>query len=364
MASGIVDRAERLFRKGRYTEVARILEPLIVHYRESFRFYRLLGLSCLYANDPGGASTYLRRALQLSPGSLEVKLALAAVDLRRRELRSAVSAYLEILDADPKNRLAALGLDTIRKTEGDDQWAAFIDSGGLKKLYPRDSRQALALSAKIALFIALGCAAAFGLRYAIPIVAERLSATRPGLAPLRLSENERTNPIGATGTASFILTEKEVLKTYDAALSYFASYRDNAAIREANRLINSNAADFMKQKAMTLKGYAREPSFSETKDVPRFYEVLSEPLLYEGCAVIWKGLAANVNRGGETIAFDFLVGYQDKKRLEGIMPSRAQAQAVVEADAPLEILAVIRRDSSGPWLEVRSIHDLSYGKGK
>ncbi len=68
-----------------------------------------------------------------------------------------------------------------------------------------------------------------------------------------------------------------------------------------------------------------------------------DPALFEGCHVSWKGMATNVRPDAKTgrTAFDFLVGYQDKKRLDGLVPARISG-AEVPMDRPLEILAAIR----------------------
>ena len=85
---------------------------------------------------------------------------------------------------------------------------------------------------------------------------------------------------------------------------------------------------------------------------------------YDGCTVSWKGMAANVKPGARAksadagaIAFDFLVGYQDKKKLEGIVPA-----SIVGADVPvdraLEILATLRAASGSLSMDCAAIHEL------
>jgi tetratricopeptide (TPR) repeat protein len=359
MGKGILDRAESLYSRGRYLEAVRLLEPMVVHFRESFRFYRTLGLSCLNANDPGGASTYLRRARQLSPGDIDTRLALAALDIRRRDMVDAVQGYLDILEEDPGNRIASLGLETIRKLKDDDGVAGLVDADALKRLFPR-TRGIPRRTVFGVLSITGGAVILIALVFFLPRAIPRREEGRPGMSSLTLGQTQREEAIGPVGSAIFILTEKEALASYDSAVKAFGEYRDNISVREANRLLRSNASAYLKAKAEAIKSYAKTPSFSDIRDVPSLQEVLSAPLIYEGCAVAWKGLAANIKKSRDKDTFDFLVGYNDKKVLSGIVPAAAPPGSAIDTDAPLELLAFIRIEPSGPWLDVISIHDLSY----
>ncbi len=359
MARGILDRAESFFGRGMYLEAVRLLEPMVVHYRDSARFYRVLGLSCLHANDPGGASTYLRRAQQLSPGDVDVRLALAVVDLRKRDVVSSVQAYLSVLEDDPKNRIAALGLEMIRGLKDDDAVSGLVDSERLKKLYPGKRAIPVRALGAAALAAAACCAVAL-LAFLLPKAIPPRARERPGMASLKLADGERDSPIGQATSASYILTEREALASYDRALKAFADYRDNLAVREANLILGSNASDYLKAKAKALKSYAKAPTFADIRDVPTFDDVIAKPALHEGCVVAWKGLAANLKPAGDSTALDFLVGYHDKKVLKGLIHAVAAADSGIGPDDPVELLAYVRLEPAGPWLEVISVHELSY----
>ena len=54
MARTALDRAEKLFASGRFAELVSLLEPQVPVYRESQRFYYLLGSSCLGQGTPAG----------------------------------------------------------------------------------------------------------------------------------------------------------------------------------------------------------------------------------------------------------------------------------------------------------------------
>jgi hypothetical protein len=177
-----------------------------------------------------------------------------------------------------------------------------------------------------------------------------------------LSDGDRAEPVVSGGSYRYILTEKAALDSFEKAKSFFQSYRDNAALIELNRLLGSNASPSIKEKAKTLKGFVSAPDFRTVKDVPSYAELSRDPALYEGCSVLWKGRAANIESDASgAVSFDFLVGYADKKNLEGIVPVDFGGSHVnVAGDRPLELLAIVRtQGGTGPRLEGVAIHELS-----
>jgi hypothetical protein len=368
MARTALDRAEGLFRAGRYAELVSLLEPQVPVYRESPRFYYLLGSSCLRSGDPGGASTYLKRAEQLSPSNPDAMLALAALAVRKGETEKAIEYYLRILEDRPGDRRARSCLAILRKEGGPEGLARLVETGRIERLYP--GRRALP---RFALPLAAVLAAAVLAYLAWPLgrsLVEELArprAARPEVAAVSLSRAERDSPVVTGGSFRYVLTEKQALDAFEKAKDYFQGYRDNAALVEINRLLGSNASAGIKEKAKSLRGFVGKPDFRTIKDAPTYAEVQRDPGLYDGCSVDWKGMAANVRPDASqkpgaraepgAIAFDFLVGYQDKKRLEGLVPARI-AGAEVPMDRPLEILAVIEAAGSSFSMDCSAIHEL------
>jgi tetratricopeptide (TPR) repeat protein len=358
MSRTALDRAERLFAAGRNAEVIALLEPQVPVYRESPRFYYILGTSCLRSGDSGGASAYLKRAEQLDPASVDIELALAALDLRKGETDKAIASYLHVLDERPGDRVARRAL-ALLKTEGSpDRIAALVRSGRIARLYPGDGRARRAIAMALAA-VALACALAALAPAAIRLVAGLSlgKARRPEVAAISLNDYEKASPVSAAGSFKYVLTEPQALSAFERAKAFFQEYRDNAAIVEINRLLGSNASPSVKQKAASLKAFVGAPDFRTVRDAPSFAELSRDPGLYDGCAVVWKGMAANVREGEASVAFDFLVGYEDKRRLEGIIPASA-ARGPVVVDRPLEILAVLRSGDGKPRLECVAIHEL------
>ena len=83
-------KAQKLYRTKKYSHVIRFLEPQVFRYRENFKFYHLLGMSCLRTGDFGGAFSYLRRGIDLNHGDIETLLGLAVIHLKRRETAEAI----------------------------------------------------------------------------------------------------------------------------------------------------------------------------------------------------------------------------------------------------------------------------------
>jgi tetratricopeptide (TPR) repeat protein len=374
MARTALDRAEGLFASGRYVELVSLLEPQVPVYRESQRFYYLLGSSCLRAGDPGGALAYLKRAEQLAPYNADTMLALAALAVRKGESEKAIEYYLRILEDRPGDRRARAGLATLRREGGPEGLARLVETGRIERLYPGGrGLPRFVLPAAIALAACSILYLAWPLGASLLESATRPRAARPEVSAVSLSRAERDSPVATGGSFRYALTEKQALGSFEKAKDYFQAYRDNAAIVEINRLLGSNASAGIKEKAKSLRAFVGKPDFRTVKDAPSYAEARRDPALYDGCSVVWKGMAANVRpdasvrtdasakpeagakEGG--IAFDFLVGYQDKKKLEGLVPARI-AGAEVPMDRPLEILAVLRGVGDSLSMDCAAIHEL------
>jgi tetratricopeptide (TPR) repeat protein len=370
MARTALDRAERLFAAGRYAQLVSLLEPQVPVYRESLRFYYLLGSSCLRSGDPGGAMAYLKRAQQIAPSNPETMLALAALSVRRGESEKAIEYYLAVLEDRPGDKRARSALAILRKEGGPEGLARLLETGKIEKLYPGNRalpRFVLPLAISLALIAAV--VLAWPLGSSLIEAASRPRVQRPEVAAVALSKAERDSPLLSGGSYRYLLTEKEALSSFERAKDYFQSYRDNAAMIEINRLLGSNASDGIKEKARSLRSFVGKPDFRTIKDAPTYAQAIADPGLYDGCSVAWKGMAANVRvdsksgDGGQSVLFDFLVGYQDKKRLEGLVAASI-GDMDVPMDRALEILATIRAGTSGGAsggisLTVAAIHELS-----
>ena len=351
--------AEKLLLRGKYARLLRLLEPQVFQYRDSYRFYLLLGYGCLYSGDFGGGYSYLRRAGQLSPGDTAVSLGLALVAAKRGETEEAVRIWLTLLEKRGELKEAERGLKLIRDAREDSEIVMKLEEGNLKAYlrYPRRRRRPWKL-----------------LLLLIPVIIMILfvlyrgswnffgaTATRPELAGLDFYAEESAGPAGA---GSYTLSEEEIRGTTDTILELMNQYRDNLARREINRLLLSNASDEIKKKARFLIAYQRAPSFATLKDSFSYREVISQPRLYEGCYVAWRGRSANILVEPNEIRLDLLVGYEDGTLLEGIVPVRVDFAVDIEENRRLELLGrlgLTERETGGKpliVLEAVSIHQL------
>jgi len=95
--------------------------------------------------------------------------------------------------------------------------------------------------------------------------------------------------------------------------------------------------------------------------VRQFYsysEVARSPRLFEGAAVIWKGQASNVRAVDGGLQLDFLVGYHERKALEGVVNVSFSFPLRVSPGAPLEILGRIRSSPEGFKLDGIAVHEM------
>ena len=342
-SDSLLGRAAALAHKGRYGEAIRMLEPEVVRYHDSFRYYYILAASCLYSGDYGGAHTYLRRARELKMRDSSVLLGLAALHLRRGETDRSIELYLDILDKDPNNRLARRALQVIRKHGDPEKLSNWIESGKLPTLYPvlpKKDKSSWGAAALISIVSICGILIMLSI---LGIIANPFEPrkTRQGMEDTMLATDERASPIQTGGAFRYILTRSQILESYDTARRFFMDYRDEAAKIELNRILESNASDDIKNKARILASYAAVPGFDTIKDRFSYPQVLQEPLLYRDCHVVWRGMAANLRMGDTATAFDLLVGYDTNNTLQGIVPVRLDFAVAVDIERPMEILGKI-----------------------
>lgn len=360
MSRSILDRAARLSARGKYGEVVVLLEPQLPIYRESARYYQLLGSACLRSGDSGGAYTYLKRAEQLDPRDVDTVLCLAALHLRRGETQKAIELYLAAQELRPNDALAAKSLAFMRREDAEERIPELVDKGGFDRFYPRErtDRRVFAAIGMVAAAIVVVWLAVPAVTGLVRKVAEARSP-RPEIAAIALSDTERGAPTETGGVYSYVLTEKEAIADFGRAKALFEAYRDNEALVIVNRLLLSNVSPSIKEKARTLKSFTSPPDFRTIKDPPSYAEVSKDPALYDGCSILWRGAAANIESKDGSTAFHFLVGYVDGRRLDGIVPvTMAAKDGLVSGNLPLELLGRVHGADGTLRIEGVAIHPL------
>ncbi len=352
---GELRKAERLFRAKRYGELIRQLEPQIFKYRESFRFYYLLGMSCLHTGDLAGAHSYLRRANQLKADDVSAMLALALISLRRQELPEAIEMWLAVQDVEPRNRIAQRGLNFVKRNPDPSRIAESLDRRRMRSFLPA-SGALLRAFPRILIAFAVAALLVFAVPLAITRIKQQQTPARIGLAEMNLPANSEVADL--SGHYRYILTNGEIRKAFDRMKRDFSQYRDNLARREINLLVQSNATPIVKEKARILAGYLKAPNFATMKDSFAYLEVAKDPYLYQDCYVDWTGRVSNLVVTRKAITFDFLVGYHDERVLEGIVPVTLEFAANIDPIYPLEVLGRVELKGGRIALAGVSIHQL------
>ncbi|AEJ19516.1 tetratricopeptide repeat protein [Gracilinema caldarium] len=357
----LLTKAAQYARRGHYSKAIRLLEPEVLRYHDSHRFYYILAVSCLNLGDFGGAHTYFRRCRELKIQDSYTLLGLAALHVRRGETDRAVEYYLEILDleaASPnpsKNaiRIAKRGLAVIRKFGEKETLSTWLETGALKHIYPPlpplPRRLRTVFSAALVTGLALIAMAGIGIyTKSIPNPFEIAPRPiRPGMESLILDDTERKTTVNTSGAFRYVLTQDQVLQSYERAKRFFAEFRDEAAKIEINRILESNASDTIKAKANLLLSYTVTPGFNTLKDTYSYLDVQKDPYLYRNVVVRWKGMAANVQLHDRSVMFDLLVGYDMKKVLQGIVPVVLPFAATINQNEPIEVLGSITVQKEG-----------------
>jgi tetratricopeptide (TPR) repeat protein len=361
----VLSKAARLARSRNYAGAIRLLDSEENRYSGSYNYFYLYAVICLYSGDFGGALTHFRNAHNIKnmkdPFTM---LGLAALYLNRKDTVQAVDYYLDVEELDPGNRIAQKGLAIIRKYSEQDSISAWLAEGKLYKLYPPIPYAGVTPGTAVSIILAfvsvslltLGLLIIF---YRLPNPFKNRNS-RPS-DKFALSRQDRAEPVETAGLYRYILTKNQVVENYDKALSLFTSYRDEAAKICLNRILESNASENLKNKSRLMLAFMEIPRFDNFKrsDNVSYANAVNEPVLYRDVYVIWKGMATNVEVLEEQTTFDFLVGYDTRITLEGIVPVVFNSPVALNSERPLEVLGKIvpiNLSSSNIRLEGAAIH--------
>lgn len=348
----ILKRAERDLKFSRYRKVIHLLEPKILLYSNDAHFYYLLGSACYFTNDIQGAQLYLYKGLTCAEDNIEIRLMLACVALRRRDTALALQLWIEVDDLDPDNKKARTGLTKLKLIKDNKDLSRFISKPSFSKLLPikplpwsiqiiSTLTYGMLLLSLISfiIFLSIGI-----LRKFIPkplftrdnIPEEFTFFTSP---PALISDNHTLT--------LFTLTESEIMQAMHKAREYLNEFQDDLAGRELNRIIYSNASSAVKNQAVILMGVLKEASFASYSANFTFAEVASDPLLYQGLHVLWRGPINGLNTTSNRIAFRLLVGYDDGKILEGSVDVLVPFEIHLEPQLSTNVLGKVVADASG-----------------
>jgi tetratricopeptide (TPR) repeat protein len=345
----ILTKAIRSLRRRKYGDVITLLQPEVVRYHDSFNYYYILGSACLRAGDLGGAFTYFKRARDIKMREPLVLLGMAIYYLQRGDTERAVDIYLEVLDTEPRNRIAKKALLVLRKYSGTEALQDWIDSGKSFHLFPPLPKMPLTADRfllPLGLILALGLIGGALVAFRI-IPSDQDASERIRLPGIALEQEERETPVQIGGSYRYILTRNQVLEIYENARKLFTEYRDEAAKLSLNRLIESNASDPVKNKARLLISYMDVPGFDTFKTIYKkddnfsYRTIKQDPVLYRDCYVIWQGMATNMDLQNDSTSFDFLINYDTRRTLEGIVKVQFDFAASIDMERPIQVLGKV-----------------------
>lgn len=353
-------KARRLYRRRNFTQVINFLEPQVFMYRDSYEYYYLLGMSCLYTGDYSGAYSYLRRALDIED-NVSAMLGLGAVLLRRRQTDQALRTYLDIIDLDNHNRRARRALQWLRGLNSPEEALEWFESNRVRRILPPVG-WFLPRWITIPVITAAVVGATFVIRPQVESVLSDLLAPpdREG-SEFIIPEETGDALVTPPDEERFQFTPREAERLLDRVGDYFNDRRDNLVRRELNRIQLSNASATIRERAELIRSYLTEPDFTSLTDNFTYEEVSEDPALYADVYVRWRGRVANLEIGTDAITFDFLAGYHERRVLEGIVPARVQFAVLLDNDQPVELIGWVQpQEDEGEFtLQVTSIRRLN-----
>lgn len=349
----LLNKTAILAKKRDYESAFKILKDEEDRYNGSFKYYVLFGTICLYSGSFVEAHEYFQLARRKKMKDINVMQGLAVLYLRRLNTVQAVDYYLDIQEMDPKNKVAKNALAVIRKYSSSEELSEWMAANNnLEKLFPPIPAPVLTKKTiinAVAVFAAV-TVLTIGILVSARVMPSpfRSRGQRPS-AEFVLSSQERNEPVEVGGVYRYILTSSQAINLYERALSLFTTYRDEAAKINLNRILESNASQGLKNRALLLKDNMEVPGFDtfNRSDNPSYSDVKSEPFIYRDVHVIWRGMATNIEVTDEYTRFDFLVGYDTRRTLEGIVPVVFFQPVAINPQRPLEVLGRIVLSSTG-----------------
>ena len=352
-------KANVLARKGNYEGALRILESEENRYFRSFNYYYLTGICHLYSRAHGNALANFRKARDIKMRDPLVLLGLAVLYLNHGDTDRAVDTYLEVLEVDEHNKLAAKALRIIRKNPGPENIASWVDKGRLHTLFPpfpkapaSGSPLTIIIITAALLFVALGLALYTG------FISFEQRGRRETPVGLELLSEELNAPMQNEGSFRYVLTRDEINNLYNEARRFFSSYNDERARVNLNRILESNGPIPVKNKARLLISYLETPGFDTLIDRFSYADINIEPILYRDIHVLWRGIATNIDIQDNSTSFDLLVGYDTRTTMEGIVRVDFNFAVAVNHERPLEVLGRIVLFNSERGLDFR-VHGIA-----
>ena len=350
--------AQLLFAQQKYGQVISLLLPQIVLYRKEAGFHEILGFSCLYTGDFGGAYSYLQRARDIESQRIPTLLGLAIVMLRRRKLTEAVGIWLDVLDIEPQNRQAKKALNMARELSEND-WLQLIEDGRYRRILPlRASFLFYRLPPRLTIAAVLaGITIVVALFFLVP-QAQKPLPYRVNANLLEFDQSDYTQA-DYSQFASTIFTERELEKKIATIRQYFHQFRDNMVRFHGNQVLMSNAPLKVKDHISLIITQLKTPDFTNYQDPFDYEQVVSDPLRYNGVYIRWKGRVANLVVSDELMSLDLLVGFDTGRVVRGTIPVILDFAVSLQGGESVEVIARVNITDGAITLTASSIRLLA-----
>ncbi|WP_156104520.1 tetratricopeptide repeat protein [Spirochaeta lutea] len=339
MTKGI-KQARRFLVEKKYSKVIHLLTPQIFLYRNNPEFHEILGQACLRSNDFGGAYTYFQRVVNIDPKNTTAKLGIAYILVRRGRTTQALQEWLEVIENDDSNSQAKKGLDLIKSAPEDRDWPEWFSNHPTDFLLPPTGFAWRPIIRVVSAVVGLSVILLGGF-WVLTTLQKPREITRAGGEVLLFSSDTQT--IGSSGSFSLIFTEAQVEDILNKTIDAFEAYQDNRVRFLINRLQHSNAAEDIKTKTLLLQDHLAPPNFVDPFWYPELREVLNtpNPEQYQGVFTLVSGKVSNVVQLDDRIRFDLLVGYQEQQVLQAVIPVQVFFPVELNGGENVEIIGEI-----------------------
>ena len=98
MAKSLLDTARKYLKKREFSKVIELLLPHVFEYRDSFQFYYILGIACLYQGDIGGCEDYFKSARHIKMNDVNLLLGQAVLFLKKGRIEKAIEYCVDAIN--------------------------------------------------------------------------------------------------------------------------------------------------------------------------------------------------------------------------------------------------------------------------
>ncbi|HSV98405.1 MAG TPA: hypothetical protein VLM75_15910 [Spirochaetota bacterium] len=347
----LLKEAYRLASSGRHDDAVLILERITAASHSDPYALFLLAVEYLQSGAIGRIEPVLRKLRSIDqqyPPLVRLELFLFLKSAENTV--SALARYIDALQRFPGDRHIARAIASIRRA-GD--FATFQRKARLLDFVPlehptKNNRRALGafngmsrhrISTRMLVVAAFSIAllvifsTAFLYRdgliglFDFKTVGNFTGSTPVDMVTIDGSRHDLIDKIRRERARVFYYSNEEVVADFNNARALLKKNRHNEALIMINKILNSNAAFSVKERAEFLSKYTLTVE-DRAYDAIAFEDVAGRPYLYRGFAVEWTGRAANVSRKDGRLLFNLMTGHDGANTFSGI------ADIYCEKDVP------------------------------